>query len=234
MSEVVSFYRFERQDDTEKCARRFFDPAQKRGLLGTVLIAPEGWNVTLSGDRQNIDAYLQELIDADPAGPDPSEIKRMRTDSAPFRKLIYKVKPEIIRFGREVDVNESAGTYVTAGQLHSMLRDHAEDVLMLDVRNAYEAAAGTFENALTLPIEQFSDFPDACASIDWPEDKTVVSFCTGGIRCEKAVAWLRSSGRTNVFQIEGGIWRYLEKYPQGFFKGRCFWFDEREDASTAN
>lgn len=232
--EILSFYRFAHQENPEKCARIFFDPAQRHELLGTVLTAPEGWNVTLFGQKTAIDAYLEELASQPGYCPEASEIKRMRLAGSPFRKLIYKIKPEIIRFGREVDVAEGHGTYITADQLHSMLRDHQEDVLMLDVRNAYEAAAGTFEGALTLPIEQFSDFPEAISHTSLPQDRTIVTFCTGGIRCEKAVAYLRSAGNNNVLQVEGGIWRYLEKYPHGFFKGKCFWFDERQEALSLN
>lgn len=232
--EILSFYRFQRQEDPEKCAHLFFDPAQKHGLLGSVLTATEGWNITLWGERAAVGEYLAELAQFSEYCPDPGEIKRMRLDQAPFRKLIYKVKPEIIRLGRDVDVTEGQGTYITADQLHSMLRDHREEILMLDVRNAYEAAAGTFEGAVTLPIEQFSDFPDALVSEDLPGDRTIVTFCTGGIRCEKAVAFMRGIGKNNVLQVEGGIWRYLERYPHGFFKGKCFWFDERQDFVSVN
>lgn len=232
--EIISFYRFQAEENPERCARLFFDPAQRHGLLGTVLIAPEGWNVTLAGEKPAVDSYLEELSQEPGYCPEPLEIKRMRQEGAAFGKLIYRVKPEIIRFGRKVDVSEGQGTYISPQQLHSMLRDHKEEVLLLDVRNAYEAAAGTFEGAMTLPIEQFSDFPDALAATRLPEDKTIITFCTGGIRCEKAVAYMRTIGRNNVLQVEGGIWRYVEKYPYGFFKGKCFWFDGREEIDTAN
>jgi UPF0176 protein len=232
--EILSFYRFQPQQDPERCARLFFDPAQRHGLLGTVLIAPEGWNVSLAGEKEAVDSYLQELALEPDYCPEALEVKRMRLGGEPFRRLIYKVKPEIIRFGRKVDISEGQGTYISADQLHSMLRDHKDEIMLLDVRNAYEAAAGTFEGALTLPIEQFSDLPDALSNNELPEDRTIITFCTGGIRCEKAVAYMRTIGKNNVLQVEGGIWRYLEKYPYGFFKGKCFWFDEREEIVSIN
>ncbi|HMY46010.1 MAG TPA: rhodanese-like domain-containing protein [Leptospiraceae bacterium] len=226
-TEILSFYRFEDQKDPEGCARALHDPAQERNLRGTVLTAGEGWNVTLFGESADLDGYLSDLS-GNAHEPEALEIKRMPLEGNPFRRLMYKVKSEIIKIGVPVDVSEGRGTFITPQQLHNMLENHPEEVLMLDVRNAYEKQAGTFINAVDYNIETFSDFPEAARQKPLPADRTVVTFCTGGIRCEKAVPYLRSIGYTNVLQIEGGIWRYLEKYPAGFFQGGCFWFDERE------
>ncbi len=228
-TEVLSFYRFHHQEDPEAAARAFHEPAEAHGLLGTVLTASEGWNVTLCGTTDRLAAYLRALTKSKEFHPEAAEIKRMRVETAPFRKLVQRVKPEIIKFGVPVDVRDGQGTYVTPQQMHSMLKDHSDEILMLDVRNNYEKHAGTFKDAVDYNIESFCDLPEAAQQRPLPEDKTVITFCTGGIRCEKAVPYLRSLGYNNVLQIEGGIWRYLEQYPNGFFQGKCFWFDERED-----
>ncbi|MCE9596367.1 MAG: sulfurtransferase [Spirochaetia bacterium] len=225
--EILSFYRFQITDPVV-CADAFYAPAVELGLLGTVLVAEEGWNVNLWAESQLLDLYLQRLKDKPEFVPTQNEIKRMEVSAQPFRKLARKIKTEIIKLGIPVDRSQSASTYVTAEELHSRLQA-GEKITMLDVRNRYEMQVGTFAGAVDPGVDTFQEFPEAMSKLELDREKPVVTFCTGGIRCEKAVPYLQSIGYKNVLQIEGGIWKYLEKYPDGFFKGDCFWFDEREE-----
>jgi rhodanese-related sulfurtransferase len=216
-------------DGTKILAIAMTEPGAGSDLAGITSTAiDKGDHYLVNGSKTFIsNGYLSDLS-GNAHEPEALEIKRMPLEGNPFRRLMYKVKSEIIKIGVPVDVSEGRGTFITPQQLHNMLENHPEEVLMLDVRNAYEKQAGTFINAVDYNIETFSDLPEAARQKPLPADRTVVTFCTGGIRCEKAVPYLRSIGYTDVLQIEGGIWRYLEKYPAGFFQGGCFWFDERE------
>lgn len=227
--EILSFYRFQRTDDPAIYADAFYQPASELGLLGTVLVASEGWNINLWGDSASLDKYLEALGKNVPGfRPLPQEMKRMELPAQPFRKLARKIKPEIIKLGVPVDMSKSHETYISAEDLHARLLA-GEKIAMLDVRNRYEIEMGTFTGAIDPGLESFKELPEAMDKIQLAKDMPIVSFCTGGIRCEKAVPYLKSLGYTNVLQIEGGIWKYIEKYPDGFFKGACFWFDEREE-----
>ncbi|MBL8019779.1 MAG: hypothetical protein JNM27_08955 [Leptospirales bacterium] len=227
--EILSFYRFQRTEDPAIYADAFYQPANELGLLGTVLVASEGWNINLWGDSESLDKYLEALSKNVPAfSPLPQEMKRMELSAQPFRKLARKIKPEIIKLGVPVDMAKSHETYMSAEELHARLLA-GEKMAMLDVRNRYEIEIGTFVGAIDPGLHAFKELPEAMEKLELAKDMPIVSFCTGGIRCEKAVPYLKSLGYTNVLQIEGGIWKYIEKYPDGYFKGECFWFDEREE-----
>ncbi|HHW4680489.1 MAG TPA: sulfurtransferase [Xylella taiwanensis] len=200
-------------------------------LKGTVLIAEEGINLFLAGEKVDIDAFYAWLrADARFAA---LQVKHSLSTCTPFARLKVKVKPEIIRFHcSNVSPLQSRAPSVSAQTLRDWLRRGCDDsgrrLVMLDARNQQEIVYGTFSGAITLPITKFTEFPAVLARYrGLLADVTVVSFCTGGIRCEKAVLWMRADGMDNVLQLEGGILGYFEQVGGERYNGRCFVFDER-------
>lgn len=210
---------------------RLLADARALGLLGTILLAHEGINLFLAGDAPNLRAFVRKLqVDSRFA---PLECKESWSESQPFRKLLVKVKREIIRMNhpaiRPADARAPALDARTAARWLAQGRDDAgRPVVTLDTRNAFEVDHGTFEGAIDWRLSKFSEFP---ASLDAHrhelEGKTVISFCTGGIRCEKAAIYMRDAGLENVWQLEGGILKYFEETGGAHFRGECFVFDER-------
>ena len=195
-------------------------------LKGTILLAPEGVNLFLSGKPENIAAFKSELRD-DSAFAD-IQFKDSFSDQQPFGKLLVKIKKEIIPFGApDINPAEQPAQRLSASTLKAWL-DQERDVVLLDTRNAFEVKHGTFKHAQDLGIAHFRDFPKAIDRIDHSlKDKTLVTFCTGGIRCEKAAPYLLQHGFKNVFQLDGGILKYFEECGNAHFDGQCFVFDQR-------
>ena len=228
----LAAYLFTAIDDPRALASAVRERAEGLALRGTVLIAPEGINAFLAGDEASVAAWLQWLR-SDPrfAALHP-RLSRSRRN--PFARLKVKVKREIIAFRRErtspLDVGRASA--VSPGDLARWLAQGRDDdgrrVVLLDTRNREEVGHGSFENAVALPIDNFVDFPDAVAlhREAW-RDATVVPFCTGGIRCEKAAHWMQQAGFANVHQLEGGILGWFEAKGGAHYAGRCFVFDER-------
>ena len=237
-TDVIAAYRFVDLDDLPALRQRLFDAAQARGILGTVLLAPEGINFNLAGSAPAMDAWMSGL-QADSRFA-TLELKRHQTAAPPFRRLFVKIKREIIRMN-ETGVLPAAGRapMVAASTLARWLQaghcDEGRPVVMLDTRNAFEVDAGAFDNAVDWRINKFSDFPQALAEHRAElVGKTVVSYCTGGIRCEKAAIWMQQQGLEHVLQLDGGILRYFEEAPGApGWHGRCVVFDDRESLDTA-
>lgn len=205
--------------------------AAAHDLRGTVLVAGEGINLFLAGTREAIDAFYAWLGRDDRfAG---LRIKYSESRSMPFARLKVKVKPEIISFRRaHADPLAGRAPAVAAHDLRRWLRQGHDDtgrpVVMLDTRNRQEVEHGTFAGALTLPITRFTQLPQALAPHRQAlAGATVVSFCTGGIRCEKAALWMRAQGMDNVVQLDGGILGYFEQVGGEGYDGSCFVFDGR-------
>ncbi len=228
----VSAYKFTELDDAPALRERLLARAQADGLRGTILLAREGINLFLAGEAGPLRAFLADL-QADPrlAG---LPVKESWSPTQPFRRMRVKVKDEIIRMNqpaiRPQDARAPALDALTLRRwLDQGHDDEGRPVVTLDTRNAFEVDHGTFEGAIDWRITRFSEFPAAvqahCAEL---EGKTVVSFCTGGIRCEKAAWVLREAGLEHVWQLEGGILRYFEEAGGAHYQGRCFVFDERE------
>lgn len=233
----VSAYKFVPLDDAPALRERVHEQALAAGLKGTVLIAAEGINLFLAGEADALRGFLAAL-QSDPrlAG---LPVKESWSEQMPFKRLLVKVKREIIRMNHPT-IQPQAGRApaVDARTLQRWLdQGHDDDgrpVVTLDTRNAFEVDYGTFEGAIDWRIGRFSEFPDAVqAHRRELEGKTVVSFCTGGIRCEKAAIYLRESGVQNVWQLEGGVLRYFEETGGAHWQGRCFVFDEREALDAA-
>ena len=205
--------------------------AGQAGLRGSALVASEGINLFLAGDDAGVRGVFSRLH-ADPRFTD-MRVKYSHSKSQPFARLKVKIKPEIISFRRE-DASPLGGraATVTPDTLAQWLQqghdDQGKRVVLLDTRNQQEVEYGTFNGALTLPIDKFTDLPAALephrAEL---ADATVVSFCTGGIRCEKAALWMQESGMDNVLQLDGGILGYFEQVGGQGYEGRCFVFDQR-------
>jgi UPF0176 protein len=229
----ISTYRFVPLDELPALRERLFNAADARQLKGTVLIAEEGINLFLAGPEAAVREWLAELR-ADPrfAGLDAKE---SFSAEVPFKRLKVKVKAEIIRMNmpaiRPVAGRAPAVTPATLARwLAQGHDDEQRPVVMLDTRNDFEVDAGAFDNAIDWRLHKFSEFPaELAAHRDELADKTVVSYCTGGIRCEKAAIVMQQLGLPHSYQLEGGILRYFEQTDGRApgWHGRCFVFDER-------
>jgi UPF0176 protein len=227
----ISAYLFTALNDTAALRDACHAQASALSLKGTVLIADEGINLFLAGPPQAIRDFVAWL-QQDPrlCGIAPKE---SWSASQPFRKLLVKVKNEIIRMNHPaVQPQTGRAPAVDATTLKRWLDsghdDQGRPVLMLDTRNAFEVDEGSFVGALDWRIDKFSDFPAvADQHLDDLRNTTVVSFCTGGIRCEKAAIYLREKGLDTVYQLEGGILKYFEEVGNAHYSGNCFVFDER-------
>ena len=226
----IAAYRFVAIDDAQAIVDRLRAEAERNDLRGTVLVAPEGINLFLAGVQAKVETFLAALrADARFAG---IEIKRSWSEVVPFARLKVNAKREIIAFRRDSDpAGERAPALAPATLARWIERGRDDDgrrVVLLDTRNRTEVVHGTFAGALTLPIDKFTDLPAAMESQRAAlADATVVSFCTGGIRCEKAALWMQANGFARVWQLDGGILGYFEHVGGNGYDGGCFVFDER-------
>lgn len=228
----IAAYHFAAVDDPPALADCIRGWAEAGALRGTVLVAPEGVNVFLAGADGAISDFLDRLRAV--PGLAGLEAKYSYSNVQPFGRLKVKVKREIISFrkGAEADPLQGRAPAVAPDELARWIRQGADDagrpLVLLDTRNREEVAYGTFSGALTLPIDNFTELPEALAPHRPAlEEATVVGFCTGGIRCEKAVLWMRAQGMENVLQLDGGILGYFEQVGGLGYDGGCFVFDER-------
>lgn len=233
----IAAYKFVALDGLPALQTALFNTLQARGIKGTVLLAAEGINLFLAADSSGIHDFLAWLrTDARFAA---LEIKESWSAAQPFAKLRVKIKPEIIRMNHPA-IRPLAGRApaVDAATLKRWLDsghdDQGRPVVALDTRNAFEVDVGTFHNAIDWRIDKFSEFPQAV--IDHRDElagKTIVSFCTGGIRCEKAAIYMQEAGIKNVYQLDGGILQYFEECGHAHFDGECFVFDDRRAVDAA-
>lgn len=232
----ISSYKFVTLSDAAQLREQLFVHAQALGLKGTVLLAEEGINLFLAGPAAAVRAWVTTL-QQDPRFADLAP-KESWSEIVPFKKLLVKVKGEIIRMNHPTirpDVRGEVGRApaVAPETLRRWLDqghdDEGRPVVTLDTRNAFEVDHGTFKDTIDWRIDKFSEFPEAVqAHKDVFRDKTVVSFCTGGIRCEKAALYMQEAGIDHVYQLEGGILKYFELTDGAHWEGKCFVFDERE------
>ena len=229
----IAAYQFVRIDDVDALADAIRRDCGERGLRGSVLVAPEGLNLFLAGASDHVRGFLAWLrADARFAH---IAAKESWSATVPFARLKVKRKAEIIAFRREqaspLDTGERAPS-VAPQALRRWIEQGHDDagrrLVLLDTRNREEVGFGSFAGAMTLPIDNFTELPHALATHRAElADATVVSFCTGGIRCEKAALWLRHDGMDNVLQLEGGILGYFQEVGGAGYDGRCFVFDAR-------
>ena len=224
---IAALYRFIELDDLPDLQAKLRDYCAWQGIVGTILIAPEGINGTIAGQGHCLDETIGFLDDL--FGIRQGELKFSAAEERPFQKLKIRIKKEIITMrAPEANPARLAGAYVEPKDWNALISD--PDVLVLDTRNTYETAVGIFENAIDPQIEVFTGFKDfVTAELDPGRHKKVAMYCTGGIRCEKASAYMLAKGFEAVYHLKGGILKYLEDVPadQSLWKGDCYVFDRR-------
>ena len=227
----ISSYKFVPLPDAEELRPLLLARSLKLALKGTILLASEGINLFLAGNAEAVRGFVSELH-TDPRFSD-IEPKESWSEEPPFKKMLVKVKGEIIRMNhptiRPAEGRAPAVTPATAKRwLDQGFDDNGRPVVILDTRNDYEVDEGTFKGAIDWRLSKFTEFPDALlAHKKELQDKTIISFCTGGIRCEKAAIFMQQNGLPHTYQLEGGILKYFEETDGAHYEGGCFVFDER-------
>jgi UPF0176 protein len=228
---VAALYQFAALPDFRELREPLRALAAGLGIKGSVLLAHEGINGTVAGSYDDIDAFVRELQRGPLFGGrlDNLELKFSSASEMPFQRLKVRLKKEIVTLGdTAVDPTQLVGTYVEPSDWNALISE--PDTLVIDTRNAFEVAMGTFEGAIDPGIKSFGQFKDfAAAKLDPAKHRKIAMFCTGGIRCEKASAYLLARGFDEVYHLKGGILRYLEGVPEqdSRWRGDCFVFDER-------
>lgn len=222
----IAFYKFVELKNLEELKTWFASFTNQ--VRGTILLAKEGINAFIAGTTSEVDAFMETM--ANDARFHNLDIKVSFSDTVPFRRMNVRLKKEIISMGHdEIEPEKFTGDYVDSLDLKKWL-DENQDVIMLDTRNDYEVEVGTFKGAINPNIKTFRKFPEWIKEnfADY-KDKKIVTFCTGGIRCEKATAFMRQEGFDNVYQLKGGILKYFEDVGQEspHYDGDCFVFDHR-------
>ena len=228
----IAAYLFVSLDDIADLRAKILDECHIRQLKGTILLTGEGINLFLAGGESELRGFLDWLrLDSRFKS---LQAKESWSETQPFKKMLVKLKNEIIRMNHPaIRPEEGRAKFISPKKLQEWLDRGTDDlgrpVVMVDTRNAFEVDYGTFENALHFNIEKFTEFPQAIAAHkDALADKTLVSFCTGGIRCEKSGLYMREIGMQHTYQLEGGILKYFEEVGSAHYTGDCFVFDERE------
>ena len=228
---VAAFYQFAALPDFRELREPLRAICAGLALKGSVLLAHEGINGTLAGSEVAIGDLIKKLRDGALFGGrlDHLELKFSHALAMPFRRLKIRLKKEIVTLGdTAVDPTQQVGVYVEPSDWNALIS--APDTLVIDTRNEFEVAMGTFEGAVDPGIKSFGQFKDfAARHLDPAKHQKIAMFCTGGIRCEKASAYLLAQGFSEVYHLKGGILRYLEGVPEGQsrWRGECFVFDER-------
>jgi UPF0176 protein len=224
---VAALYRFVPLDDYVSMRQPLQDHLESLGIRGTLLLAREGVNGTIAGSAEAIDSLITHLRD------DPRlaalDVKYSHCDAMPFKRPRVRLKKEIVTMGVEgIDPLDAVGTYVDPEDWNDLIAD--PDVLLIDTRNDYEVAIGSFKGAANPQTTSFRQFPDYVReNLDPDKHRKVAMYCTGGIRCEKSTALLKKLGFEEVYHLRGGILKYLEQVPaeQSQWQGECFVFDGR-------
>jgi UPF0176 protein len=227
MYAICALYKFTRLDDFEDIQAPLKSFLDALSVKGTLLLAREGINGTISGGKDSVEKVLDYLQTDDRFLE--LEYKFSYSKKPPFKRLKVKLKKEIVTMGlSEIDPNHSVGTYIKPKDWNNLIND--PDVILIDTRNNYEYEIGSFKGAINPNTETFREFPSFTKnSLKQYQDKKIAMFCTGGIRCEKSTAYLKSEGFENVFHLQGGILKYLEevKEEESLWEGECFVFDDR-------
>jgi UPF0176 protein len=225
---ITTFYKFVRLEQTQisQVNQQFAQKAAETKISGLIILGREGYNATLAcpneAGLESFKNFVREL-----SGDAQLLFKDSKSETAPFRKFTVKERDEIVTLGNP-NLFPEPGTnhHLSPEQWNKVLKEE-KDFLLIDTRNWYEYKIGTFKGAIDPKINQFTQFPEWFAQQKIPKDKKVLIFCTGGIRCEKGILELQDQGFKNVYQLEGGILNYMEKFPRDQFEGECFVFDHR-------
>lgn len=226
-TQILLFYKYVAVADPQALSAWVRERAAALGLRGRVLVAAEGINGTLEGTHEDTDAFARALL-ADPRFADVS-VKRSKGTGDAFPKLSVKVREEIVgtRFPKHVDPTRRTGTRLPAEGLRRWYEEGKEFVIV-DMRNDYEFRAGHFKGSVNPGLENSRDLPQAMEKLEGLKDKTVLTVCTGGVRCEKMSAFLLEEGFQDVYQLEDGMHGYMQKYPGQDFLGALYTFDKRK------
>jgi UPF0176 protein len=224
---IVTFYQFTRISDSDlsRLKAGLRHRMRKLNIKGTVILAGEGFNATVCGRPEDIDRFTMDfegLLDT------KLEMKSSFHDSWPFRRLDVKIKPEIVTLKKEVEIELGSGTHVSPAEWNKIISD--KETIVIDARNDYEFQTGTFLSAINPKTQHFSELPEFVTNnLDPQRHKKVAMFCTGGIRCEKFAPYMKQLGFENVYQLRGGILKYLEEIAEdeSLWNGECFVFDSR-------
>lgn len=229
MENIILYYKYVTLEDPEAIRTWQLKLCTDLGLKGRIILGTEGINGTLGGSKDSTTAYL-EIMRNHPLFCD-IDFKESPGYASHFSRLKISIKPEIVRLGVDTQkiTAQNGGIHLTPEETHALLANPPENLVIIDTRNSYESAVGTFTNAVVPNTQTFREFP---AYVDNNQelikDKTVLMFCTGGIRCERASAYVKSKELAKVvYQIKGGIHRYIEQFPDGFFRGKNYVFDGR-------
>ncbi|MGF1513340.1 MAG: rhodanese-related sulfurtransferase [Elainellaceae cyanobacterium] len=224
---IATFYKFVPLSDYAEQQRELLALCVAHEVKGTILLAEEGINGTIAGSPANVHAVLAHLR-SDSRLRD-LECKEATTSAPPFERMKVRLKAELVPLGVEdIDPVHEVGTYVSPERWNELIQD--PEVVLIDTRNDYEVAIGTFQGAVNPSLKSFREFPDyAEQHLDPSQHRKVAMFCTGGIRCEKATAYLRRQGFDQVYHLKGGILAYLRAVPsmESLWNGECFVFDQR-------
>lgn len=224
---VAAFYHFADLPEYTEWQAPLETLCAEQGLIGTILLAHEGVNGTVAGSREGLDVLLAHLRSDERFAP--LQAKWSKTGSKPFLRMKVRLKKEIVSLGVDgVKPHERTGQQVPADQWNALISD--PDVVVIDTRNQYEVDVGTFAHAVSPHSDSFREFPDYVDKhLDPKKNRKVAMFCTGGIRCEKASAYMLEQGFDQVYQLQGGILQYLEDTDEqdSLWKGECFVFDRR-------
>ncbi len=234
---IIALYRFTHFADPAALRAPLAQLCEAHGVCGTLLLAQEGINGTIAGSDAGIDAVLAGLR-ALPGCAD-LDVKESRAATMPFLRLKVRLKREIVTMGQpDIDPRVNAGTYVAPEDWNALIEE--PNTILIDTRNDYEVSIGSFEGAINPRTLSFRDFPswfrdNRAQLLAGPDAPKVAMFCTGGIRCEKATAFLKSEGVEQVYHLQGGILKYLETIPeaQSKWQGECFVFDQRVSVQHA-
>ena len=225
--QVLLFYKYIHIENPNELKGLYMALCEKYNLKGRTILAEEGINSTLEGTTENTENFLKEfLTDTRFSG---MQIKRSESDGKSFPRLMIKVRDEIVgtRFSKEVDPTKATGTYLQAEELRKWY-ENEKDFVVVDMRNSYEYESGHFRDSIDMGMDASRELPDVIDTIkEKAHGKPILTVCTGGIRCEKMSAYLLHKGFKDVYQLDGGIHSYMEKYPGKDFLGTLFTFDDR-------
>jgi UPF0176 protein len=224
--QVLLFYKYLHISDPIKLQSEQQKLCQTLGLKGRVIVAKEGINATLEGETSKIQQYCSDVSNL--SGFSDIDFKISLGTGRSFPKLSVKVREEIVstHLDLNLDPNKLTGKYISAEELHDLFRSQKE-FYIVDMRNDYEHSVGHFKNSILPKLGHFRDLPKILSDLSHLKNKKIITVCTGGVRCEKASGFLILNGFTDVYQLNGGIVKYMEKYPNQDFLGKLYVFDQR-------
>lgn len=226
--QIITFYEFKnltKIGELEEIKNCLKSAMRENAVLGTIILAEEGFNSTVCGEPQNLENFINI---AESILQTKLVYKKSFHEKTPFRRVHVKIKPEIVTLKRRVEIEKGIGTHVSPEKWNELISD--PETIVLDTRNDYEFKVGSFQRAVNPTTQKFSELPEFLEkNLDPQQHKKIAMFCTGGIRCEKFAPYAKQLGFAEVYQLEGGILKYLEEIPESesLWEGECFVFDDR-------